>query len=733
MLARSSRSGRPAQLYRDHVLNSTRLALERVQQLLRYYRGDRGPELENAVHRGSLYSDLGKLSALNQRCLAGALQQHLPLIHTDAGTQALLRADALEAAILAYSHHGWLPDVREQQRGVQGRGRFRAATGARTEVGYKEQQQREDTYADTDAHLKEYQQQHEQLVGADRLPASEPRPPFSGLLRRLGLSCVVDGDRTDAAGGELPQPAANCRWEERQAALDHHVAGLTSGSPGQKELRRQVYESCRRGFLPSPLAICTGVCGSGKTTAVMAGSLRLAVAHGLRHIIVVLPRISIIQQAVDVYRRALVLPGERPEDVVGEYHHEIDLRQVGALWEQPILVTTSVQFFETLLAAAATRLRRLQQLPGSAVFIDEAHLALPPENWPLAWDTVQELTRDWSCHFIMASGSLSRPWEMERLVGVPRILPDILPLELRQAAERLEDRRVRCRFAGERPWGYEDLLRETAAAPGPQLIVLNTVQSAALVARYLRGKGRQVLHLSTALTPPDRKRVIQEVEGRLQRKDKDWCLVATSCVESGMDFSFGYGFREEAGAVSLLQLKGRVNRNDERAGAEVVVFRLAVGKGLIRNPGLEIETKVCREMFAADWFDGSRTLTDLSTEALRREVAYHEQKKLQAARLNERKENYPEVEELSRVIKEQTCLAIVDQALQARLRRGERVSVNEVTQGSVRLWGPKVRQLRLEPVESDSMHSYYWNRDYDPDFLGYMAGLLTEIDGFAII
>lgn len=733
MLARSRKNGRPAQAYRDHVLNSTRLALERVQQLLRYYRGDRGPELENAVRRGSLYSDLGKLSALNQRCLAGEIAQpHLPLIHTDAGTQALLQAGALEAALLAYSHHGWLPSVREQQREVQGRGRFRAATGARTEVGYEEQRQREDTYADTDAHLEEYRRRHEQLLGADRLPAREPRPPFSGLLRRLGLSCVVDGDRTDAAGGELP-PAANCRWEERLAALDRHVMGLTKGSVAQRDLRQRVYESCRQGPLAPPLATCAGVCGSGKTTAVMADRLRLAAKHRLRHIFVVLARISIIHQAVGVYRKALVLPGERPEDVVGEYHHEVRLGQLDAGWEQPIIVLTAVQFFETLLAAAATRLRRLQQLPGSAVFIDEAHLALPPENWPLAWDAMQELVTDWNCHFIMASGSLSRPWELERLVGVPRILPDILPPELRQAAERLEDRRVRCRFAGERPWGYEDLLRETAAAPGPRLLVLNTVQSAALVAKYLRDKGQQVLHLSTALTPRDRERMIAAVNERLRQPDKDWYLVATSCVEAGMDFDFGSGFREEAGVMSLLQLLGRINRNDERANAEVVVFRLATGKGLIRNPGLEIAIKVCREMFAKNWFDGNRTRTDLSTEALRREAAHHEKSALQAARQKERKENYPEVEELSRVIKEQTCLVIVDPSLQERLRRGERVSIRDVTQGSVQMWGAKPRQLRLERVESDSTYGYYWNRTYDPDFLGYMAGLLLEIEGIAII
>ena len=730
MLARSRKNGRPAQNYRDHVLGSTRLALARAREMLRYYRGDRGLELETAVCRGSLYSDLGKLSEPNQRCLADGSQQRLPLIHTDAGTQALFQGGEREAAILANSHHGWLPNVREELRYG-----FRAPVSysCPDSVGYEEQRCWEETCDDTDARLEDYQRLHLRLLGneAGPAPTMTAQPAFSGLLRRLGLSCVVDGDRTDASG-KLPLSAANCRWEERQAALDHYVSGLSEGSEARRALRRQVYDCCRKGPLPPVLATCAGACGTGKTTAGMASGLRLAIAHRLRHIAVVLPRISIIQQSVDTYRRILTLPGERPEDVVGEYHHEVELQRVGAYWNQPIILTTSVQFFETVLAASATRLRKLQQLPGSVVFIDEAHAALPPENWALAWDTMKELAADWSCYFLMASGSLSCPWELERIVIEPCVLPDILPLEVRQTAERLENRRVRCRFAGDRPWTYEDLLRETAAASGPRLIVLNTVQSAALVALRLRRAGREVLHLSTALTPGDRKRVIGKVKAKLQAGDQDWYLVATSCVEAGMDFDFGSGFRELAGAMSLLQLEGRTNRNDYRSSAEIVVFRLAVGEGLIGNPGLEVAAKVCREMFAADWFDGSHSRMEISTEALRRETEHYEPDKLQAARLKERRENYPAVEELSRVIKEQTCLAIVDEALKARLRRGEWVSAVDVMRGSVQLWGGKPKQLKLEPVESDSA-SYYWNRDYDPEFLGYMQGLLLEIEGSAII
>jgi hypothetical protein len=90
------------------------------------------------------------------------------------------------------------------------------------------------------------------------------------------------------------------------------------------------------------------------------------------------------------------------------------LRYFTTLWECPIIVTTSVQFFETLAACRTARLRKQHQLPGSAVFIDEAHAAVPIHIWPFMWSQALELAENWSCRFVLGSGSLARFWENTR-------------------------------------------------------------------------------------------------------------------------------------------------------------------------------------------------------------------------------------------------------------------------------------------------------------------------------
>jgi len=125
------------------------------------------------------------------------------------------------------------------------------------------------------------------------------------------------------------------------------------------------------------LRTCEAPVGTGKTTAVMAHLLRAAQERGLRHIFVVLPFTNIIRQAVKVYRNALVLDGENPEEVVAELHHladfeAVETRHMAALWRAPIIVTTAVQFFETLAGNHPARLRKLHELPGSAVFVTKS-------------------------------------------------------------------------------------------------------------------------------------------------------------------------------------------------------------------------------------------------------------------------------------------------------------------------------------------------------------------------
>jgi hypothetical protein len=242
---------------------------------------------------------------------------------------------------------------------------------------------------------------------------------------------------------------------------------------------------------------------------------------------------------VSDYRKALVLPGEDAAEVVAELHHRADFqdkesRHLTALWRAPVIVTTAVAFFETLAASSASTLRRLHALPGSAIFVDEAHAALPPHLLPLAWKWMNIYAREWGTYWVLASGSLSRFWQIPEIsqdMG-DAVVPDIVREPLRRRLAEYEKGRIVYRY-NPCPQGLEALTDWVPKHPGPRLIILNTVQSAAVLAHALEKRfgPAAVEHLSTALTPEDRETTLDRVKARLaDAEDREWTRVATSGV-----------------------------------------------------------------------------------------------------------------------------------------------------------------------------------------------------------
>jgi CRISPR-associated endonuclease/helicase Cas3 len=584
----------------------------------------------------------------------------------------------------------------------------------------------------TDAQLDGYLADHLAEVGglgpAPPLPAADLVPP---LLTRLALSCLVDADHTDTSrhyGRPVPGSGVGLRAPERLRALDAYVAGLAGGRGDPRtRLRCAVYGACRDAADGPPLRECDSPVGSGKTTAVMAHLLRVADRRGLRRVFVVLPYTTIIDQSVDVYRRALTLPGEDPEAVVAAHHHrasydDVAARHLAAQWRAPVVVTTAVQFFETLAGRWPSDLRKLHQVPGSAVLIDESHAALPTGLWPQAWDWLTQLAGDWGCHVVLGSGSLNRLWRLPEFSAVPVDVPPLVGPEVAREASDAERRRVAYRSRPDRV-SLDGLAAWLAELRGPRLAIVNTVQTAAALARRLAGTaGRaRVEHLSTALTPADRAGVLRRVRGRLEDPgDADWTLVATSCVEAGVDLSFRTGLRERAGLSNLIQVGGRVNRNAEHDGAEVWDFRLEVA-GLVRaNPALRDAAAVLGELVAEGKLDPGHC-----TEALRREVRRSGLVELNASlRKAEWAHDYPAVEDLFRVIDRATATVVVDRELQERLETGEPVDWVTLQQHSVQIDVGKVEALLLRELPTVPGVKG-WTLPYD-DFLGVMAGILPR-------
>ncbi len=711
-------------------------------------------ELLTIIGDASSFHDFGKLDPGFQETLRYNRYSRNHIRHEDAGAVKLAMHGAMEAAGLISAHHQGLVRYefeRERPRLGQTPAQKLSLTPFRID---------DDATQDaTRLRMPDYVRNHESLLGSKRSKDGDGLSRCGGLARRLLLSCLVDADHSDTArhyGNELDQERIAPRWAERLTVLDKHVAELRKRSSGpnttatklRQEIRDELYEKCRDAETIHRLRSCDAVVGSGKTTAVMAHLLRVAADRKLRHIIVVLPYTNIIRQSVEVYRKALCLEGEDPAQVVAEHHHQaefkdMDLRQLTALWRAPIIVTTAVQFFETLAARHTGKLRKLHELPGSAVFLDEAHAALPAELWPQCWNWLMEWTSDWNGHLVLGSGSLAEFWRMSEFRSITegsvdkeprRPEPDIRALSdsLREKTASAEHLRIRFKTRSEALSG-DELVQWVEESPGPRLVIVNTVQSAAVLAKHMKGSGRQdVLHLSTALAPVHRAIVIERIKALLRYRS-DWTLVATSMVEAGLDFSFATGFRQRCSAASLIQTGGRINRGAERGdGCIVWDFEFSDTSTFPDNRALEISKRALGELFAAGMI-AAETPTDLAhicLNAMKMEFKTGTQIKALEPVMSEKDMNYPRVAELCRVIQSDTRTVLVDRDLAAKVRLGIPVPPSEIVRYSVQVYPHKIANLGFEPVISGNEELFVLPESwaYDPGCYGYMAEWLALQD-----
>lgn len=740
LLAHSApHDGVPGDPYRRHTICVRRGATNRARALLRYA-GNPPQQFLKAVAAAAAFHDLGKVGDQNQGALRKGRGQGLPVDHIDAGVAHCLACGDEMAAWLIRAHHapGLPSSPEEAARGFRGTiPPLRGKRSRSTECGFHDNLVRL-----TDKNLRAYLRRHNAACGNQ--VCVESGEPVHGLAMRLALSCLVDADHSDTAffdTGRPPPDPPQPRWAERLDALRRYVRDLpfgeTDAERDRNRRRTAFFDACLNATITEPMVACEGPVGLGKTTAVAAYLIRRARDEGLRRLIVVAPYTNILTQTAARLRKALVLPGERSDRVIVEHHHRAEFeheddRDLAVLWQAPIVLTTAVSFFETLAACDPASLRKLHSVPGSAVFLDEAHAALPTRLWPQNWLWLRELAEKWGCRFVFASGSLVRFWENDDIVKESLKLPELLRRD--QAKDVLTAERQRIQYvpasAGHvlNVCGLIGLARK---APGPRLVILNTVQNAAVVAKAMRDADIDVLHLSTALTPRDRDRILARVMQRLRRRQEDWSLVATSCVEAGVDLSFRCAFRERFSTASVIQTGGRVNRNaeyDVDGGGLVYDFALD-GEGITQHPAATVSADVLHRLLVADELNCGKP-ADIVTKAMREELSIRGGFDTDPLVNAESARNYPKVKELGRVIDADTRLVVVDSRVKKRLAQRRPVGFRTLLRGSVQLWAAKIDKLGLEPLFGRG-DMYVWNDAYDPDFLGYMAGVLRNVEFLA--
>lgn len=400
------------------------------------------------------------------------------------------------------------------------------------------------------------------------------------LLSRLIFSCLVDADFLDTERHFEPvrsdqrpcQPLKSAQWldlllqETRRKSQTHSLVN---------KIREQVQRSCLEAAATPPgLFSLTVPTGGGKTLASMAFALKHAALHpDFRRVILVLPYTSIIEQSAQVYAEIFgseaVLEHHSARDEAADQETETRYRLAFENWDAPIIVTSQVQFFESLFSNRPGPSRKLHRIARSVLIFDEIQTLTGPLLRPLL-RMIQALSRVAKCTAVLCTATPNSLGPASEKLGIPGWSPREIIDDPGELSKKLELVRI------EMPpdLGVATPLKKIAELMScePQaLCILNRKDDAEDLFRLLPPEGR--FHLSTRMCPAHRSEVLEAVKSALVT-GQPCRLSATQCVEAGVDIDFPQVFRAMGPLDSILQAAGRCNREGKRppADSKVTVF-----------------------------------------------------------------------------------------------------------------------------------------------------------------
>lgn len=531
-----------------------------------------------AYNMGALH-DIGKYADSFQR----RIKENGPRVdHSTAGASVVAGSGEI-GVLLAYAiagHHAGLPDGQP--------------TGENTRRGAENStlRKRLDRFNEIDPRDLAWRSR----IPLDRLGLRmSPRLPMAlaelreengyaaGFWARMMFSCLVDADflaTEEFMLGSRREGLSKASPGELRDALESRLSEFYPPRTSLNELRCHILDECRASANGKPgFYALTVPTGGGKTL----GSLRFALNQlaesgpSASGVIYAIPYTSIIEQNADVFREMLgwenVLEHHSGFDfdsledkIAGQGNGAGDgdvrvadagdaLRLAAENWDAPVVVTTNVQFFESLYSNRASRCRKLHNLANSVIVLDEAQM-LPVEYLKPCLAALEELVEHYGCTVVFCTAT------QPALDGIIGDLPK--PIEIsKTGVEAFKDlQRVTYCLEGQLS---DEELADRLRAEDQALCILDNRRQARAVFELLSGDG--VYHLSTLMHPEHRRSVIAEIKQRLER-GLTCRVVATSLVEAGVDLDFPAVYRAVNGLDSIVQAAGRCNRNDRRPCAE---------------------------------------------------------------------------------------------------------------------------------------------------------------------
>ena len=514
------------QTIRDHLYNVASLAGEFGKAF----------SAEEETYLAGLMHDVGKYSADFQNHIRSNNNNHVD--HSTAGAVESYRLKSLASAFANAGHHAGLPDYGFRFDGNESTLRNRLNK----------------SIPDYSAFAND--------IKTFNIPVKQPDNMYSFMFYvRMVFSCLVDADFLDTEkfmNGEVDRAFFDSIQQLKQR-FDKEVNKLLQNPQGNINIvRSNILKRCieagkttNRGFYRLSLPT-----GAGKTNDSMAFALNHAVANGLKRIIYVIPYTSIIDQTAKTYQEILGLNNvlEHHSDV--EYSgDENDISSQKKLatenWDMPIIITTAVQFFESLYSCKVSKCRKLHNIADSVIIFDEAQ-TMPTYYLEPCLSAIYELEQHYKCTVILSTAT-QPPFE----TMFQRLHKSITIQDIYNLTNQEREVFHRCEILDGGEITTEKLAKEADKLNSSVLIVVNTKKTAKSIFEKTTYDRRY--YLSTSLIAKDRKRIIQQIKDDLARGRK-CVVVSTSLIEAGIDLDFPYVYRELAGLDSIIQAAGRCNR-----------------------------------------------------------------------------------------------------------------------------------------------------------------------------
>ena len=536
------RDGKRVQTMKEHLIGTAELASRFAES---FGKSDWG-------YCCGILHDIGKYSLAFQEKIKNNSDKRVD--HSTAGAQVCFEKGGMYG-FMSYciaGHHSGLPD----------HGSSSDAENAPTLEGRKRKR-----LEDYSAFKGEIKIPEIRTLPFDPLKESDPDFSLSVFIRML-YSCLVDADFLDTESfmknGQTLREAGEAISVLLERLKDYVADWLQNEDKDTVNGRRtEILRHCfDKGLRERGIFQLTVPTGGGKTIASLAFALQHAVENHMDRVIYVIPYTSIIEQNAEVFRRILgnqnVL--ENHYNVDHESSDELKPMQLAAEnWDKPVVVTTNVQFFESLFANKSSRCRKLHNIANSVIIFDEAQM-LPTDYMKPCIAMMEELVGNFRSSIVLCTATQ------------PALTPFFQrKLPVTELCPRVEEQfcffeRVTFKNIGT---VSEDELIEKLEQEEQALCIVNTKKRAQRIYQKMKGEG--VFHLSTTMYPKHRRRILEKIR-KLVKDGQKCILISTSLVEAGVDLDFRAVYRQLAGVDSMIQAAGRCNREGKRDVAESFAY-----------------------------------------------------------------------------------------------------------------------------------------------------------------